>query len=62
MKRGRPYTPPDEKRNIRVEIKLIPNEFKSYRNLAYKNGLTISEWIRTILNRKVEEISNVKFN
>lgn len=40
-------------REHNFSLRLTPQEFASYERLASENGVSVSEWMREVLNREV---------
>jgi len=53
-KRGRPPKPPEERRGLRIEVRVNPDERRLFDLAADKVGLDLSEWMRTVLLRSAK--------
>jgi len=51
---GRPKLPKSESRIV-VSLRLKPAELKEFENCAKREGASLSNWIRDLLNRAAED-------
>lgn len=52
---GRPKMKKGEARGTMTQFRLQPDERKAFEAAAKKEGLTLSDWIRETLKRKIED-------
>lgn len=48
--RGRPATPADKRLGERLELRVRPEEKQAYKAAAEADGVSVSDWVRRLLN------------
>lgn len=48
-KKGRPFLPAGERRDVQFMFRMKPGEFQTIKGAAALDGVSVTEWVRTVV-------------